>query len=62
MDIKCRGESTCHGCHGPRIHVCNFLLLSFALRLCISPKVVNEIRFEELALTKGASDSLKGGL
>jgi len=62
MDMERRGESTCHGCHGPRVHVCNFPLLSFALGLCISPKVVNETRFEELALIEGASDSLRGGL
>jgi hypothetical protein len=35
-------------------------LLSFALRHCISSKVVNGIRFEKLAPTKGASDSLRG--
>jgi len=62
MDIRCRKESTCHGCHVPRVHVYNFPLLSFAVGLCISPKVVNEIRSEELTLTKGASDSLRGGL
>jgi hypothetical protein len=37
-------------------------LLSFALGLCISPKVVNGIGFEELALIEAASDSLRGGL
>jgi len=37
-------------------------LLSFALGLCISPKVVNKIGSKELALTKGAFDSLRGGL
>jgi hypothetical protein len=37
-------------------------LLNFSLGLCISLEVVNEIKFEELALTKGAFDSLRGGL
>jgi hypothetical protein len=35
-------------------------LLSFALRPCISPGVVNGIGFEELASTKGAFDLLRG--
>jgi hypothetical protein len=35
-------------------------LLSFALRPCISPGVVNGIGFEKLAPIEGASTSLKG--
>jgi hypothetical protein len=37
-------------------------LLSLALRLCISPGVVNGIRFEERTLMEGAFDSLRGRL
>jgi hypothetical protein len=36
--------------------------LSFALGLCISPEVVNKIGSEELALAKGAFDSLRARL
>jgi hypothetical protein len=39
-----------------------FPLLSFTIGPCISFKVINKIRFEEPAPTKGVVDSLGGGL